>query len=123
LRSLFTASQIKRLLMVVLSEVLLSKKAPHNLPVRLPVDLRPPMKRRSLMLILWPSFLMAGVASAVVFALIDPLDVSLFGYFQPGREALYASGFFFFWVVGALSSMLTFYLLTRELDTQHDIGF
>lgn len=81
------------------------------------------MKRRSLMLILWPSFLMAGVASAVVFALIDPLDVSLFGYFQLGREALYASGFFFFWVVGALSSMLTFYLLPSELDTQHDIGF
>jgi hypothetical protein len=40
------------------------------------------MKWRSLMWILWPSFLMAGLASAVVFALIDPLDVAIFGYIR-----------------------------------------
>lgn len=81
------------------------------------------MKRRSLMLILWPSFLMAGVASAIVFALIDPLDVAIFGYFRPERDVLYAAGFFFFWLIAGLSSILTLYMLPTEKDAQHDIGF
>ena len=81
------------------------------------------MKRRSLMLILWPSFLMAGVASAFVFALIDPLDVAIFGYFRPERDVLYAVGFFFFWLIAALSSLLTLYISPSQQDTQHDIGF
>ncbi len=81
------------------------------------------MKWRSKMLILWPSFLMAGVASGLVFALIDPLDVAIFGYFRPERDVLYAAGFFFFWLVAALSSMLTLYMLPREHDRQNDIGF
>ena len=57
------------------------------------------MKWRSLMWILWPSFLMAGVGSAFVFALIDPLDVAIFGYIHLERDVLYAAGFFFFWFV------------------------
>lgn len=81
------------------------------------------MKRRSLMLILWPSFLMAGVASAFVFALIDPLDVAVFGYFRPERDVLYAVGFFFFWLIAALSSLLTLYMSPSQQETQHDIGF
>ena len=81
------------------------------------------MKRRSLMLILWPSFLMAGVASAIVFALIDPLDVAIFGYFRPERDVLYAVGFFFFWLIAALSSMLTLYMVPNAQDTQRDIAF
>ena len=81
------------------------------------------MKRRSLMLILWPSFLMAGVASAVVFALIDPLDVAIFGFFRPERDVLYAAGFFFFWLIAGLSSMLTLYMLPTAQDTQDDIWF
>ena len=66
---------------------------------------------------------MAGVASAVVFALIDPLDVAIFGYFRPERDVLYAVGFFFFWLIAALSSMLTLYMVPNAQDTQHDIGF
>jgi hypothetical protein len=81
------------------------------------------MKRRSLMLILWPSFLMAGVASAIVFALIDPLDVAIFGYFRPERDVLYAAGFFFFWLIAGLSSILTLYMLPTEKEAQQDIGF
>jgi hypothetical protein len=75
------------------------------------------------MLILWPSFLMAGVASAIVFALIDPLDVAIFGYFRPERDVLYAAGFFFFWLIAGLSSILTLYMLPTEKDAQQDIGF
>ncbi len=81
------------------------------------------MKSRWLMVILWPSFLMAGVASAVVFALIDPLDVAIFGYFRPSRDVLYAAGFFFFWLIAALSSLLTLFMLPSKQEAQHDIGF
>ena len=81
------------------------------------------MNRRSLILILWTSFLMAGVASAVVFALIDPLDVAIFGYFRPERNVLYAAGFFFFWLIAVLSSVLTLVMLPTAQDAREDIGF
>ncbi len=68
------------------------------------------MKWRVLMWILWPSFLMAGVASAVVFALVDPLDVAIFGYIRLDRDFLYAAGFFFFWFVAAGASALTLFM-------------
>jgi len=81
------------------------------------------MNRRSLILILWTSFLMAGVASAFVFALIDPLDVAIFGYFRPERNVLYAAGFFFFWLIAVLSSVLTLVMLPTAQDAREDIGF
>lgn len=81
------------------------------------------MKWQSLMWILWPSFLMAGLASAVTFALIDPLDVAIFGYLRPDREVLYAAGFFFFWFMGAMSSLLTLYIVPKEGDDRNDISF
>jgi hypothetical protein len=81
------------------------------------------MTWRSLMWILWPSFLMAGLASAVVFALIDPLDVSIFGYIRPEREILYAFGFFFFWLITALSSLLTVFMLPKDHKDQNDTSF
>lgn len=81
------------------------------------------MKWRSMMWILWPSFLMAGVASAVIFALVDPLDVAIFGHIRPEREILYASGFFFFWLIAALSSMLTVFMSPKGNEQQDDIDF
>jgi len=73
---------------------------------------------RNLMWILWPSFLMAGAASAVVFALVDPLDVVFLGYLQAGRLTVYTVGFFIFWIMAALSSALTLRIAPRgvELD-------
>ncbi len=82
------------------------------------------MKWRALMCVLWPAFMMAGVGSAVVFALIDPLDVAIFGYIRPDREMLYAGGFFLFWFIASLSSLLSLYMYPREDDNNgHDIGF
>lgn len=81
------------------------------------------MKWRSLMWILWPSFLMAGFASAVVFALVDPLDVAIFGYIRPEREVLYATGFFFFWSIAALSSLLTAFMAPKNDKEADEIGF
>lgn len=81
------------------------------------------MKWHSLMWILWPSFLMAGVASAVVFALVDPLDVAIFGYIRPERELLYAAGFFFFWTIAGLSSLLTLYMRPKNDKEMDEINF
>ena len=82
------------------------------------------MKWRSLMWILWPSFLMAGVGSAFVFALIDPLDVAIFGYLHLERDVLYAAGFFFFWFIGSMSSLLSLYIFPKPGEAEeNDIGF
>lgn len=68
----------------------------------------------SLMWVLWPSFLLAAAGSAVVFALVDPLDVVVFGAQHFSREVVYAAGFFIFWVMTALSSALTLFMLPSE---------
>jgi len=81
------------------------------------------MQWRSLMWILWPSFLMAGVASAVVFALVDPLDVAIFGYIRPEREILYGAGFFFFWAIAALSSLLTTFMAPKHNNKTDETDF
>jgi hypothetical protein len=52
--------------------------------------------------VLWPSFLVAAVAELLVFAVIDPADLHLFGVpVEAGRMPLYTIGFFFFWALGA----------------------
>lgn len=58
--------------------------------------------------ILWPSFVVAGMAEAVFFTLIDPQELYLFG--EPvsfSRIATYSIGFFAFWALCATSSMFT----------------
>lgn len=71
------------------------------------------MGLRSLMWILWPSFLAAAVGSAMVFALIDPLDVAVFGYVPMGRVGFYTVSFFFLWAAAGASSALTAYLMPK----------
>jgi hypothetical protein len=66
---------------------------------------------------------MAGLASAVVFALIDPLDVSIFGYIRPEREILYAFGFFFFWLITTLSSVMAVFMLPQSNKDQNGTHF
>ncbi len=65
---------------------------------------------RSLMWVLWPSFLAAGAISAAVFALIDPSDVLFLGHVQASRPVVYGVGFFLFWLMAAVSSALTLYM-------------
>ncbi|CAB3697011.1 hypothetical protein LMG3458_02440 [Achromobacter deleyi] len=71
------------------------------------------MGLKSLMWILWPSFLAAAVGSAVVFALIDPLDVAVMGYVPSGRVGFYTVSFFLLWAMAGASSALTAYLMPR----------
>lgn len=60
--------------------------------------------------VLWPSFLVAGVAEIVFFTVIDPQALYLFG--EPVEFSLiatYSIGFFGFWLVCAASSLATLF--------------
>jgi len=64
-----------------------------------------------LLWVIWPAFLVAGVAEVIFFALFDPLDIQPFGApADLSREAFYTLGFFFFWGLGCASSALTVFL-------------
>lgn len=67
---------------------------------------------RLMMVVLWPSFLVAIVAEGFFFSLFDPSELSFVGN-EPDLTpmAAYTIGFFFFWTFCALASMLTCYLL------------
>ena len=60
--------------------------------------------------VMWPSFLMAGIATILFFTAFDPeviLPVS--GYHAVSRTAAYSIGFFCFWILTASSCALTCY--------------
>lgn len=78
------------------------------------IDQRPRTRRWARLLgpVLWPSFLVAGVATAIFFANIDPLTLraQTLPDWQISRQAGYTVGFLMFWAVCAGSSALTAYL-------------
>jgi hypothetical protein len=65
---------------------------------------------RKLMVVLWPSFLVAAAVNALFFTVFDPVDFSLFGPFGLNRMTAYSSGFLLFWALGAASSAFTLFL-------------
>lgn len=72
---------------------------------------------KRLIWILWPSFIVGGIAESVFFTLIDPQELYLFG--EPvhwSRTAVYSVGFFMFWGVAAASSALTCFLQRSARD-------
>ena len=69
---------------------------------------------RRLIWILWPSFLVGGVAEVIFFTLFDPMELPFSDTLLPGGQALgesrlmvYTIGFFLFWAFAAASSALT----------------
>ncbi len=61
--------------------------------------------------VLWPAFLVGGVAETLFFAVFDPQDLTVFGEpIEASRQAVYSVGFFFFWGVCAAASALTVFL-------------
>ena len=68
----------------------------------------PPLTRH-LIAVLWPSFIVAGMATALFFATFDPLDLL---HLDLSRLGAYSVGFFLFWMTTALSSALTVYFST-----------
>jgi len=77
-------------------------------------DERPRTRRWARLLgpVLWPSFLVAAIATAIFFAHIDPLTLQAqtLTDWQISRQAGYTVGFLMFWAVCAGSSALTMYL-------------
>ena len=67
-----------------------------------------------LALVVWPSFLAAAVASLLFFAAVDPQILRDAGpriFDNLNRESGYALGFFFFWIIAALASFLSVYMI------------
>jgi len=70
-----------------------------------------PRLRRAL-LILWPSFLMAGVLEGLIFVVVDPAALHWFGGARLDWPAIavYSVTFFILWAVIAASGVLTWLL-------------
>lgn len=66
--------------------------------------------------ILWPSFLLAGAATMIFFAFVDPNELNLISFpdIKFSRELGYSLGFFLFWLMSAASSYLTALLLGHK---------
>lgn len=65
---------------------------------------------QSIVSVLWPSFLTAGLATILFFVLFDPRELAeLLGYPDLSRIAGYTAGFFGFWIMTSMSCALTCY--------------
>ena len=66
--------------------------------------------------LLWPSFLVAGVATMVFFACVDPHDLNQISFprVEFSRELGYSVGFFLLWLTTASASYLTALLLGKS---------
>ncbi|MEI6183690.1 MAG: hypothetical protein WCP25_10355 [Polynucleobacter sp.] len=70
------------------------------------------MKHRLLIWILWPSFLIAGLAEGLLFTVVHPQDLLFFGHHPDiSDEGIYTIGFLMIWTFCAISSALTAYIL------------
>ncbi|MDH3631243.1 MAG: hypothetical protein OER98_09000 [Gammaproteobacteria bacterium] len=73
--------------------------------------------------VLWPSFLIAIVATGVFFSAFNPRDLIPFNLdIDISPLAAYSIGFFLFWVVAAISSYGTLYFIisnSRFLNKQN----
>ena len=70
-----------------------------------------------LILILWPAFVVGGIAEIVFFTLVSPKELYLFGepvHFSP--IATYSIGFICFWLLCAASSMFTCFLQRPSVE-------
>jgi hypothetical protein len=70
--------------------------------------------RSILMVVLWPAFLMACVATGVFFSLVDPMElIVLDERVNVHILGAYTIGFLIFWALGTFSSWLTALLLRK----------
>lgn len=73
-------------------------------------------------LVLWSSFLAAGVGGMLFFAAVDPLLLRDAGpqiFDNLSREAGYALGFLFFWAIAASAAALGVYMV-RSVGRRDD---
>lgn len=67
--------------------------------------------------VLWLSFLVAGVATAVLFALVDPVAMAECAALPDlSRVGYYSAGFLGLWLVSAASALISTYFLYPGRD-------
>ncbi len=73
---------------------------------------------RFAMAVAWSSFLAAGVLEALVFSVVDPLELRWFGAapVELSAQAVYTVSFLIFWGVVALGASLTLLLVSLPAD-------
>lgn len=76
------------------------------------------LKRRHLLLVLWPSFVIAGLIAMLVFSAAHPEDMKGLGGLLTGMSAtgVYTLAFFAFWIISAVGSALTLILAVPSQD-------
>jgi len=77
---------------------------------------------KRLIWILWPSFIVGGIAEAGFFTLINPQELYLLG--QPvywSSTAVYSVGFFMFWGIAAASSAFTCFLQRSSSEVNRPV--
>jgi len=73
--------------------------------------------------VLWPSFVIAGIAEGIFFTVIDPQELYLFGQaVEFSKIATYSIGFFCFWAVCAASSLMTCFLQVSAAELNKGVG-
>jgi len=67
---------------------------------------------QSIASVLWPSFVVAGIANTLLFSFFDPSELmACRGGQGASLTAVYSMGFFSFWAITALSSFATQYFM------------
>lgn len=62
--------------------------------------------------VLWPSFIVAGIANSLFFTFFDPLVLTqLLGMPEVERTGVYSIGFLLFWIISGVSSAVTLYFV------------
>ncbi len=69
--------------------------------------------KQSIAVVIWISFLVAAIGTMLFFAVFDPaaLATAIDENLEINREAGYAVGFFFFWILTAASAAVTAWLV------------
>ncbi len=76
-----------------------------------------------IMWVLWPSFVVAGIAEGIFFTVIDPQELYLFGEaVHLSKIATYSIGFLGFWAVCASSSFMTCFLQRSAAEVNKGVG-
>ena len=70
--------------------------------------------------VLWPSFMVAIVATGLFFSAFDPDDLFPFGeQTEVSRLGIYSIGFLLFWLVSAISGIGTLYFAITNCMRQN----
>lgn len=86
-------------------------------------DIKTVPEPERLIAVLWLFFLIAGIATTVFFALVDPIEIgACLGFDGVSRMGAYTLGFFLFWLLTATSSLLTTYFVAPSVAPKASVS-